>query len=176
MAAFDREADITHATDFRIARAGGVVLYRRPNVLDDAVRSLVDLGYDVMRLNAARWTTPSTMHDDVASALGFPAYYGRNLDALSDCLSDVARGDYGLRLETTGLALVVSGVDAYRDQFPEETLELVEILVEISRIALLFGHRVLSLLQVDDANFQLGPVGGVTVPWNDAEWLDRSRT
>lgn len=32
------------------------------------------------------------MHDALAAALGFPDYYGRNLDALADCLSDVPAG------------------------------------------------------------------------------------
>ncbi len=28
-------------------------------------------------------------HDALAEAFGFPAYYGRNLDALHDCLGDI---------------------------------------------------------------------------------------
>ena len=28
-------------------------------------------------------------HDALAEAFGFPAYYGRNLDALNDCLGDI---------------------------------------------------------------------------------------
>lgn len=176
VAAFDLEAGITHAVDFRIARAGGVVLYRRPQVLDEAVRNLVDLGYDVVRLNAAGWQVPSSTYDDLASALRFPAHFGRNLDALHDCLDDVAHGDYGWRLEATGLGLVVAGFGVYRDRLPEEALALADILAATSRTALLYGHRVLSLLQVDDPTFQLGPIGVVVVPWNDVESLDRDRT
>lgn len=29
-------------------------------------------------------------HERLADAFGFPAYYGRNLDALHDCLCDIA--------------------------------------------------------------------------------------
>ena len=29
------------------------------------------------------------MHDYLATSLAFPAYYGRNLDALNDCLTDI---------------------------------------------------------------------------------------
>ena len=29
-------------------------------------------------------------HDALAEAFGFPAYYGRNLDALHDCLTEIA--------------------------------------------------------------------------------------
>lgn len=176
VAAFDLEADITHAVDFRIARAGGVVLYRRPQVLEGAVRNLVGLDYDVVRLNAAGWQAASAMYDDLANDLRFPGYFGRNLDALRDCLYDVAHGDYGWRLDATGLALVVAEFDVYSERLPEEALALADILTETSRTALLYGHRILSLLQVDDPRFRLGPVGGVVVPWNDAESLDHDRT
>lgn len=37
------------------------------------------------------------VHDRFAQALNFPAYYGRNLDALFDCLTDV-REDVTVRL------------------------------------------------------------------------------
>ena len=30
------------------------------------------------------------MHDRIAAAMAFPSYYGRNLDALYDCLTDIA--------------------------------------------------------------------------------------
>ncbi len=30
-------------------------------------------------------------HDALAQALCFPSYYGRNLDALHDCLTDISR-------------------------------------------------------------------------------------
>ena len=32
------------------------------------------------------------LHDVLASALGFPDWYGRNLDALYDCLTDAGEG------------------------------------------------------------------------------------
>ena len=35
-------------------------------------------------------TTIEEVHDIFSDALDFPSYYGRNLDALHDCLTDVA--------------------------------------------------------------------------------------
>ncbi len=32
---------------------------------------------------------PESLHDALACALEFPEYYGKNLDALYDCLTDV---------------------------------------------------------------------------------------
>ncbi len=42
-----------------------------------------------VQLSAAGWDTPEKAHADLAKALNFPAYYGHNLDALYDCLTDL---------------------------------------------------------------------------------------
>ena len=33
--------------------------------------------------------TPRQIHEYIAKKMGFPGYYGRNLDALYDCLTDI---------------------------------------------------------------------------------------
>lgn len=33
---------------------------------------------------------PADLHERIADKLDFPAYYGRNLDALYDCLTDIS--------------------------------------------------------------------------------------
>ena len=40
-------------------------------------------------LSAAAWKTPADAHQALKEALGFPEYYGHNLDALHDCLTDM---------------------------------------------------------------------------------------
>ncbi len=42
-----------------------------------------------VQLSAAAWRTPRDVHDALAKALCFPDYYGHNLDALHDCLTDL---------------------------------------------------------------------------------------
>ena len=34
--------------------------------------------------------TPRQIHEYIADKLGFPEYYGKNLDALYDCLTDIS--------------------------------------------------------------------------------------
>ncbi len=42
-----------------------------------------------VQLSAARWLSADEAHEELAAALDFPEYYGRNLDALHDCLTDL---------------------------------------------------------------------------------------
>lgn len=41
------------------------------------------------RIDCSRLTDRETAHDHLAQALELPAYYGRNLDALYDCLTEL---------------------------------------------------------------------------------------
>ena len=43
-----------------------------------------------VQLSARTWDTPEKAHEDLAKALAFPEYYGRNLDALHDCLTELS--------------------------------------------------------------------------------------
>ncbi|MCR4886133.1 MAG: barstar family protein [Clostridiales bacterium] len=42
-----------------------------------------------VQLSAARWLSAAQAHVALAAALDFPEYYGKNLDALHDCLTDL---------------------------------------------------------------------------------------
>ena len=48
-------------------------------------------------IDASGILSESDMHDAIANALQFPDYYGRNLDALYDCLTDI-REDSEIRI------------------------------------------------------------------------------
>ena len=55
-----------------------------------------------VQISAAAWDTPRKAHEALAQALDFPAYYGCNLDALHDCLTDL--GETELVIEDCALA------------------------------------------------------------------------
>ena len=55
-----------------------------------------------VQLSAAAWRTPAEAHAALAAGLGFPAHYGKNLDALHDCLTDL--DDTQLVIEDCALA------------------------------------------------------------------------
>jgi hypothetical protein len=41
----------------------------------------------IIRIDARRLTDPAGLHATLGEAFGFPAFYGKNLDALVDCLT-----------------------------------------------------------------------------------------
>lgn len=58
----------------------------------------------------------------LGNCLGFPEWYGHNLDALHDCLTD-----FSWQPET-GWAILLSGIDALRAAEPEAYDTLIEVL------------------------------------------------
>lgn len=44
---------------------------------------------EILIIRKADFVTKEELLDHIAGALGFPAYFGRNLDALFDCLCDL---------------------------------------------------------------------------------------
>ena len=43
-----------------------------------------------IRLDGKKMTDRKTAHEYIAARLSFPDYYGKNLDALADCLSEIS--------------------------------------------------------------------------------------
>jgi hypothetical protein len=175
VAVFDPEADLNQDLGFRLLMNTPVTLFWRRSVLDETTQWLVAHGYQVTLLDASSWTTEADLHREVAEALNFPGYYGRNLDALNDCMRDVVDHDYGWGAESAGLALVFTGYDAFSRNCPRAAQVVLDILADQSRSAALFGQRLMCLVQTNDPQIRFDPVGAVPVSWNGAEWLDASR-
>ena len=55
-----------------------------------------------VQLSAKEWRTEQDAHAALARALSFPHYYGHNLDALHDCLTEL--GDTQLVIEDCAAA------------------------------------------------------------------------
>lgn len=157
--------------DRRLLQDPYITLFQQPAVLDDALRRLRDSGYDVRTTDASQWTDQQGMHRALALLLDFPSYYGNNLDALNDCLSDVAGGAYGVDSGAAGLVLVLRHYDAFAVTHGDAALAVLDIFAVTARAAALHGRPMLCLVQSDDPDLELPPVGARAVPWNGAEWL-----
>lgn len=118
MSAFDLHAELSGDAAFRLVAPSFVRLFWRTSVLDTVVATLREQGYQVVRLDASTWPSEADLHRDIAAALHFPDYYGHNLNALNDCLSDVVTYDYGTTPDATGLVLVFTGYDTFSRHCP----------------------------------------------------------
>jgi hypothetical protein len=174
VASFDLEVD-ARRLDFRLMFNSFVTLFWREHLLTEATEWMRTHGYTVKSLDAGGWNTDEDLHRDIATALDFPDYYGRNLNALNDCLRDVVDYAYGTTRDATGLLITFAGYDAFTRKRPRTAQIVLDIMADRAREAMLTGHRMLCLVQSDDPRIRFDPVGAMPVMWNHAEWLDAKR-
>lgn len=160
---------------FNMIQNGFITKFRAVAVLDDALLSFRSAGYRVVSLDAGHWTTESALHQAFSTTLRFPSYYGRNLDALSDCLRDVAELDYGWTDSDAGLILVIDNFDRFYSAMPETASTVLDIVSRAARLGALLGNRILCLIRSDNPWLELGRVGGDEPQWNPREWLNSNR-
>ncbi|WP_244188748.1 barstar family protein [Streptomyces yokosukanensis] len=153
-----------------------VTLFWRKCLLTQAAKRLEDRGFRVIRLEAGQWNTERDMHRAIATALDFPDYYGRNLDALNDCLGDVAcYGGYDDAPEGAGLVLVFTDYDRFATTCPRSAQVVLDIIADQARQAAVLRRRLICLVQSNDPQIRFEPVGAMPVLWNNDEALDARR-
>jgi len=169
MASFDLQTDLGQDPACRLLANSPVTLFHRADRMASTLEDLRKLRYQVLEFDATTWSQLAAMHDQAAAGFEFPDYYGRNFDALADCLRDVVEHDYGWDPKATGLVVVLDRYDAFVEADPESAQLLIEIMADTSRGAALLGGRLICLVQSDDREIAIAPVGATVVPWHDAE-------
>ncbi len=79
-------------------------------------------------LDGARMTTLESAYDELEQVFDFPSYFGRNLDALEDCLADLAN-------EEGALGVVIKNSRTVERALPEWE-SLLEVFLENPHISL----------------------------------------
>ncbi|RZM18802.1 MAG: hypothetical protein EOO88_39765 [Pedobacter sp.] len=151
--------------DFRMLRDGAFIMYLNEDVLQTDVQWLANHDYVGYELNCHDWKDPDQMHRDLRETLNFPAYYGNNLDALNDCLSE-------LEFAGAGTFLLFRKFDSIDKELAHTVLDL---FAHNAREHLLFGNLLIVLVQVDESNYQLTDFGSVSLKWNSHEWQKAGR-
>ncbi|MBS1802054.1 MAG: barstar family protein [Acidobacteria bacterium] len=176
MAFFSADEETGQRRDFAILRDGGVALYWRPEALRMDLNWLESNEYSIAEFDAGKWKNEEQMHDALRSALSFPYYYGKNLDALNDCLSGIEVSEAG------GTALVFHRYDQFanvgfsKDPDNKALAKIVlHIFADAVRYHMLFGRRLLILVQSDDPRISFEDLAGVSARWNPREWLNKDR-
>lgn len=166
---------LSHPVDFRLVSNSFVSMFWSEEVLASTLEWLTSHGYDTREADSSSWKREGDMHQSLATILEFPDYYGSNLDALNDCMGDVAAGDYGVRPGAEGLVLVLRNFDAFASVDRRSAQGLLDIFASQARSAALIGNRLICLVQSNDSDLTFEPVGAMPVVWNDAEWLADKR-
>lgn len=78
-------------------------------------------------LDCSACQTPADLHTALARSLHFPDWYGNNLDALFDCLTECA-----ITLQLTGWALLPDWSAGFAQVFEDAQLENPELSILIA--------------------------------------------
>src|SRR5207237_1118408 len=113
-----------------IMRDGMLSLYRHLDVLEEDVGWFTTHGYRVFVFECDKWDSMELFHLSVEQTLGFPEYYGRNLDAFNDSLFEIDRDD------ANGLLLVFRQYHIFARRFPREAYTILDILAHAAQLYL----------------------------------------
>jgi RNAse (barnase) inhibitor barstar len=163
------QGDDFNRLDWRLLQNGAIQLYHRLSILQEDIAWLLDHRYLLQEFDCSVWKSHDDFHDAMSSTLNFPDYYGRNIAAFNDCLSDLEIPDEG------GVVLVFLHFDHFVAKDAEFAGWVLDYIQDNAWRFSLWGRRLLSLLQSDDAHIQLRPIGACAPSWNPREWLDSTR-
>lgn len=165
MTFFQDRPDEWQRLDFRILQNGWSNLYWKQGILDNDIEWFRSENFEIVQFDCTKWKEADNIHKDLKVMLGFPDYYGANFDALNDCLSDLEI--------SSGLVVVFRSFHLLDKKISHS---LLDVFANNSRQHLLFGRKLLTLVQVDDPNYQIDPIGACAVLWNSEEWLNSNRS
>lgn len=154
--------------DIEILKYGSICKYYKNSILDEDVNWFIDNRFDVYDINTKNWNKKN-FHKEIKLNLNFPDYYGENMDAFNDCLTDMNNPRY------KGVIIVFRRYDEFLNNDRNSAELILDIIARQSRIWLLNGQKLISLIQSNDPNLVLSKLGGVSPSWNSSEWFNSDR-
>jgi hypothetical protein len=165
--AFDDSVRNTRPEDYLLLVHGHVHLFRHDWARDRLLADLSGLGYDVVEADLSGCHDAASIRASIAAVPGWPAGPGPgSWPAFTNGLEDLLRPDRPL------LVLVLLGIDRLYQLNPTSTETMLDLVASAGRWHLLFGRRLLCLLQTDnlDATLELPQIGATYIEWNRHEW------
>lgn len=142
-------------------------MFWRNEILDKFISDISREGFDIYTLDCSEWDI-NNYHNDLASILDFPEYYGKNLDAFNDCLSDLVPKEIGI-------VLVFKNYDLFAKREPKVSQLILDIIQINSWRFLVEDIKLLAFVQSNDATTAFPGLGGMSAEWNNEEWFNKNR-
>ncbi len=169
MVAFIDDSSEWQRLDWCILQNGSINVYYRKEIFNEAINWFLENNYAKFEFDCGTWSSEKDFHAKVKNRFNFPDYYGENLNAFNDCLRGI---DIPYQ---SGAIITFLGYDLFCKQFPDIAQAVLDILEINSRRFLLTGRRMITLIQSNDPNISLNPVGACPILWNSKEWVKSSR-
>ena len=165
---WNRSYDKDENLDWLIIRDGPIVKYFSSDILEEDLKALEDMKYQIIDLSTASWTLGNA-HKKIRKGFGFPDYYGENRAAFEDCLDDMF--DKGCR----GLVIALRHFDEFYYQNKDFSESILDGIANIAWTWLLAGQRLIGIVQSDNPDLEIGKIGSKEPGWNGKEWFDADR-
>ncbi len=154
--------------DDEILLDGPICIYSNEENLNKDLEWFRESGYTVYDFDTSVWTA-EIAHQEFKSEMGFPQYYGNNLDAFDECLSDMYKDNY------IGQVIVFRHFDKFRESDERFCNTILEIIADQSWTWLVSFHKLIGIIQVDNRKFLAPRIGGNFMPRWGANDPNRKR-
>ncbi|WP_309244130.1 barstar family protein [Paenibacillus sp. GbtcB18] len=144
---------------------GSIVMFWRQEILERYMEKIRGEGFDIYLIDCES----SDCLMELGNTFEFPDYYGNNLDAFNDCLSDIIP-------RNEGIVLVFKNFDKFNESDNDTAHSMLDIIQNNSWRLLVESQKVLmAFLHSNDPQLHIQPIGALPVRWNNEEWLNRNR-
>ncbi len=165
-----KETELDRA-DWPLLQNGAVNLFWKNEIFDAALGQLKIIGYRVLKFD---FTTLEQFKSDLSIAFewqenfGYPNWTG-NLDALNDGFR------YGPFNLSDKIVIAIQNFDILVKQDADLSFHLLDMIERHSRDYLLFGKRLIGVIQTNDPKYECASIGATGAQWNSKECLNSSR-
>jgi RNAse (barnase) inhibitor barstar len=126
--------DSVQQIDWQLFQNGWVTMYWRKELIEEHCAWLTKHAYQLHRFDRNNWFSDEIALSEIARELRFPEYFGKNLDALNDCLRDLEIPNEG------GLAIVLLHYDRFAVKNPQVVYTILDVFADNARSYMLLGN------------------------------------
>lgn len=171
LASFTKREIEEQSPIWNLFQNGGVILFRKPAILNEATNNLTRNGYRVHAIDCSHCADEPSALFAIVDSLKIPRYQRIGLDGFNDLIRQIEFDG------CTGVVVVLIAFNRFWQAFPKYACHILDIMANHHRSQLLVGNRLLTLAQSEDPSIdeQIGIIGGYKPIWNSAEWLRKNR-